>query len=216
MFSSSAPDHAKLYLEEMKQRNAARTDTAVTVEGLEFFVPAQVFSPDPQLTNSSRQMVSHMPASINGKVLDLGTGSGVLAIHAAVRGGNVTATDFDPRCLEAARENAKRHSLEDRITFIESDLFESITGTYSLILANLPIVDSAWNGLYRNVEMQMRRFFSCLPEFLCSGGKCLLPFASFGAEEAFRRSIAGQSLPCTEFKELKFGVSWSVFSFEKR
>lgn len=199
------------YLSWWLKENSTRGDTHIALQGLEFFVPKSVFSPDPSMTNSTAQLLSSMPSKIGGHVLDLGTGCGVLAVHAAKRGGIVVASDFSDSAIASASINAKSHHVEDKINFVSSDLFDSIDGKFNLITANLPIVDDAWEGLLHSVEDQMTRFFKDLPDHLERGGLCLLSFASFGNVTAFHACLNNQPLPFQEFQETKFGINWSVF-----
>jgi ribosomal protein L11 methyltransferase len=70
-------------------------------------------------------------------VLDVGTGSGILAIAAARLGARaVAAVDVDPVAVEAAAENARRNGVEKIIRLRRGSL-EAVTGRYRLILANL-------------------------------------------------------------------------------
>ena len=72
------------------------------------------------------------------RVADIGTGSGILALCAALMGADsVIAADNDPVALRVAAENARLNRMEDRIQVIESDLFASITGEYDVIIANI-------------------------------------------------------------------------------
>lgn len=76
------------------------------------------------------------------RILEIGTGSGCMAVACAraFPTARVVATDIDPRALEVARGNVRRHGLEQRIGLVESDLFERISGTFDLILTNPPYV----------------------------------------------------------------------------
>ena len=72
-----------------------------------------------------------------GKILDVGTGSGILAMAAAALGaGQVLATDIDTEACRIARDNISRNRLEDRVTVTDAAL-EEITGTFDLVLANI-------------------------------------------------------------------------------
>lgn len=76
-------------------------------------------------------------------VLDLCTGSGCLAILAAMRFENaeVDATDLSADALDVARINLERHGLQDRISLHQGNLFSALKGRrYDLILANPPYV----------------------------------------------------------------------------
>jgi release factor glutamine methyltransferase len=78
-------------------------------------------------------------------VLDVGTGSGVIAITLALQRplAAVAATDISPEALSLARENAVRHSLNGRIAFHEADLFPGGEGSFDWIVANLPYIATA-------------------------------------------------------------------------
>lgn len=84
----------------------------------------------------------------NKRVLDIGTGSGILAIAAAKLGAReVVATDIDDAALEAAHENAYRNEVKDLVKFVKSDLLRQINGQFDIVLSNLltPLVkDLAW------------------------------------------------------------------------
>jgi release factor glutamine methyltransferase len=76
------------------------------------------------------------------KILDVGIGSGVIALSLAAKfpDASVTATDLSEGALALARENAERLGLTDRIEFCHSDLLISVSHVYDLIVANLPYV----------------------------------------------------------------------------
>jgi release factor glutamine methyltransferase len=75
-------------------------------------------------------------------LLDLGTGTGCIAVCAArhVDDLQVVATDLLPGPLGLARENAARHGVADRIEFRQSDLFSQVPEWFDLLAANLPYV----------------------------------------------------------------------------
>lgn len=70
-------------------------------------------------------------------LLDVGTGSGILAIGAAALGcDQVVATDIDPVACGVAQENVERNNLVDRVT-ITTEPLERIEGAYDLVVANI-------------------------------------------------------------------------------
>ena len=76
------------------------------------------------------------------RILDLGTGSGILGITLAAEQVNalVVVTDISKAALAVAKTNAKRHHVEHRIEFIESDWFDSLHGKFDLIISNPPYI----------------------------------------------------------------------------
>lgn len=72
------------------------------------------------------------------KVIDLGTGSGILAISSAKLGArNILAVDIDEKSVKVAKENAIINGVDDKINLICSDLFTAIKGKYDLIICNI-------------------------------------------------------------------------------
>lgn len=79
------------------------------------------------------------------RVLDIGTGSGAIAISIAceVAGARVMATDISVDALASARANASRHGVLDKMGFCQADVLEGIAGTFDLIVSNPPYIPSA-------------------------------------------------------------------------
>ncbi len=71
-----------------------------------------------------------------GEVLDLGTGSGIQGITAALRGCRVTFSDISERAIEAAKRNAELNEVDGQ--FIVSDMFAGIGGDFDTIIFNPP------------------------------------------------------------------------------
>lgn len=77
------------------------------------------------------------------KFLDLCTGSGIIAVSIAkyIKDSNVTALDISANALEIAKLNSKKNGVEDRITFVKSNLFESLgKEKYDIIVSNPPYI----------------------------------------------------------------------------
>lgn len=83
----------------------------------------------------------------NLKILDVGTGSGCIAITLKKELGEaeISASDISGKALKIARKNAK--NLNAKINFISSNLLKNITFTPDIIVANLPYVDKDWDWL---------------------------------------------------------------------
>jgi len=75
------------------------------------------------------------------KLLDVGTGSGVIALTLAakIETAMVDAVDLSEEALSLARENAARLNLAERVNFFPKRLLQNVNGAYDLIVANLPI-----------------------------------------------------------------------------
>jgi release factor glutamine methyltransferase len=78
------------------------------------------------------------------RIVDVGTGSGVIALSLAARfpEAKITATDVSHEALALARENAARLGLTGRIEFLSADLLLYVNHVYDLIVANLPYIAS--------------------------------------------------------------------------
>jgi release factor glutamine methyltransferase len=80
------------------------------------------------------------------RILDVGTGSGALAIALALErpATRVTALDVSPDALDLAARNARAHGVDQRVTFVRSDLFGGLPpgARFDAIVANLPYVPS--------------------------------------------------------------------------
>lgn len=88
-------------------------------------------------------------------ILDIGTGSGILAIAGLLLGAeSAVGVDIDPLSVETAQKNAKRNSVFERSRFICGDLAERITGKYDIVCAN--IVADVIIRLFDNVKNYMK------------------------------------------------------------
>lgn len=117
--------------------------------GLTFKVNSDVLIPRPETEILVESVLSSFVARRSSPVniLDIGTGSGCIAISLAklLKGANITATDISPEAIEVARSNAYLNGVVDKIRFIQSDVFlnnELKTMNYELIISNPPYIPS--------------------------------------------------------------------------
>ena len=72
------------------------------------------------------------------RMLDIGTGSGILAIAALKLGAKeAEGVDIDPMCVRTAGENARRNDVAERLTVLVGDLSDKASGVYDIITANI-------------------------------------------------------------------------------
>src|SRR5712671_3459935 len=109
--------------------------------GLEFEVTPDVLIPRPETEHvievaldrlALRELRSGRKQTLTGEglqIADIGTGSGCIAIALAneLRGATIYATDISSAALAVAKRNGKRHSVSDRIHFLESNLLDGLT-----------------------------------------------------------------------------------------
>jgi release factor glutamine methyltransferase len=132
--------------------------------------------------------VSHLPQPTT--LLDMATGSGCigLTLASAWKECRVQLTDISEDALDLARLNASRLGL-DHVQFMRSDLFEKVSGSYDLIVTNLPYIPSgeiptlsrevrrdpvsALDGGHDGMDI-IRRFLQEAPAHLLSGGRVAL------------------------------------------
>jgi release factor glutamine methyltransferase len=125
-----------------------------TVEflGREFLCDARGLIPRPETEELVELVLKSAPSAMS--FLDVGTGSGVIALSLALEKpeARVTACDFSPQALALAAENRARHGLEARVGLIESDLLAAVEGSFDVVVANLPYIPTAEiPGLAREV-----------------------------------------------------------------
>jgi release factor glutamine methyltransferase len=115
--------------------------------GLEFTVNEKVLIPRPETETLVETVIRLLKDCPRPKIVDLGTGSGAIAISLAknLAGSSVYATDISSDALKVARENARRNQVESRIDFLCGDLFEALRnqrfeGVIDCVASNPPYV----------------------------------------------------------------------------
>lgn len=104
--------------------------------GIELFIDDNVLTPRVETEKMVELAIKHAPQ--NGKLIDIGTGSGAIAIAIAKHRPDldIWATEYSPEALAVARKNIEANKLD--ITLRQADLFESINEKFDVVVCNLP------------------------------------------------------------------------------
>src|SRR5256886_3742432 len=118
-----------------------------TVEfcGRTFLCDKRAMIPRPETEQLVELLISNFKSQIsNGRTVDVGTGSGAIALSLAAEfpEAEVFAVDVSDDALSLARENAERLGLAGRVQFLKGNLLENVEDAFDLIAANLPYISS--------------------------------------------------------------------------
>ncbi|MDP9292314.1 MAG: peptide chain release factor N(5)-glutamine methyltransferase [Verrucomicrobiota bacterium] len=124
--------------------------------GRVFKCDGRALIPRPETERLVELLITHGGSRIEkGAALDVGTGSGVIALTLAAEfpTAQITALDLCEKALALARENATKLGLQERVQFVRSDLLKAVPGRFDLIVANLPYIESeTLSSLAREVQ----------------------------------------------------------------
>lgn len=157
--------------------------------GIEYNECEEVYPP----AEDTFLLIDNLIINDTDKVLEIGTGSGIVSIIASLKCSEVTSTDINPHAIKCAESNIKLNNREN-ITVILSDLFENIEDKYDLILFNtpyLPVIEEehvdddyskAWDGGESGREV-IDKFIEQAPSYLKKGGRIQLVQSSLSDNE---------------------------------
>lgn len=162
------------------------------------------------------------------RVLELGTGCGLLAILAAKAGAEVVATDINPMTLECARTNAVENSVSDQIDFRCGCLFDPVGGElFETIVFNppyLPVeswekfnepIELAWDG-GKDGRKVIDRFLNELPVHLKLGGRAIFVQSSLSDPSKTVRFLEANNFEFKTVKKKMFFEELFLFQCIKR
>jgi release factor glutamine methyltransferase len=177
--------------------------------GRRFAIHPGVLIPRPETELLVEHALAFLENHAHGVALDVGTGSGCIAITLAIETPQLrlAATDLEETALQTASKNAKQFGVEDRIGFVRSDLVSALSGRFALICANLPYIPSGrLPGLaVARKEPQaaldggpdgmvwIRALLQELPRLLADGGRALFEIDAEQADGVLAET--GRALP---------------------
>ena len=141
--NENVPEDISASLEKLISRRINREPIAKILGkrqfwGRTFFISEDVLDP----RGDTETLINYVKDRPVRSVLDLGTGSGVIAISLACewKEVHVVATDISEAALLVAQKNARYFNVQDKIDFLKSDWFEAIEGKFDLIISNPPYI----------------------------------------------------------------------------
>lgn len=159
---------------------------------LPFEVNPDVLIPRPETELLVEETIKEAAGSKEIRILDLGTGSGAIAVALAheLRNATLVATDISPMALMTAERNARTNGVADRITFLLGDLLSPVVGFFDIIVSNppyiseedFPLLPVGVKGYEPSSALLagpdgtgvLRRIIEAAPTFLKPGGSLLL------------------------------------------
>ena len=126
--------------------------------GMDFIVSPAVLIPRPETEHLIETVLPLARALENPKIVDVGTGSGCIALVLAkeLPNAEIDAVDISAEALEIARVNAAGHQLEARVRFLQQDLLQGFpANSFDLVVSNPPYVG---NREEDQVQLEVRKF----------------------------------------------------------
>lgn len=182
--------------------------------GLPFFVSPAVLIPRPETELLVEMALARLPAHA-ARVMDIGTGSGCIAVALAVHRPEwrVIATDISAAALAIAQKNIRRHGVSARVSAVQADLLSAFSGTVDAIVSNPPYVNFRMlpeiSPTVRDFEphhalfspdaglAHVRRLVASAGRLLVSGGLLLVEIGAEQGEAVL--SLAQRLAPETSF-----------------
>lgn len=161
----------------------------ISIEGNSFYIFPEVYAPSDDTFLLVEQIKREAGCR---RLLDVGTGCGVLGILMAKKAQEIVAVDVNPHAVECARLNCRMNALSEKMEVTRGNLFETVNGRFDLIVCNPPYLPctedtgealvKAWDGgpSGRRVIDQLLRD---APFFLEKGGRILMIQSSLSDPE---------------------------------
>ena len=191
--------------------------------GREFYVAPAVMIPR-QETETLVERALAISVDRTSIIVDVGTGSGVIAVTAAAHlpVATIVAVDISIDALKVAAINARHHEVINRVEFVMGDLLGPIVGPVDMVIANLPYIPEgdletlqdeirfyepklALTGGSDGLEL-IQRLLSQAPEVLAPGGTILLEIGSPQRKDTIR--LVEMAFPFAHIQVLQDLAGW--------
>jgi release factor glutamine methyltransferase len=164
--------------------------------GISLIVLPDVFHPGLFFSSELLAEVLEREPLAGRSVLEVGTGSGFLALIAARRADRIVGIDINPEAVRALRINALLNHLEDKVEAREGDLFAPVAGErFDVIIFNPPYfageAKDLWEHSWRDVNQVRSRFVAQAASFLKPRGRLLLSDSDIAVDRLEQTLAAG-------------------------
>lgn len=148
---------------------------------LNFYVDENVLIPQPDTEILVEKVIKSIDIMENIEILDMCTGSGCIGISLAknIKNTKVTLVDISKEAIEIAKKNAIQNEVENKITFIQSDMFENVKGKFDIIVSNPPYIKT---DIIQTLDKQVQNE----PHIALDGGEDGLDFYKILINEAHK------------------------------
>lgn len=161
-------------------------------DGLDMAEDPEVYPP----SEDSIFLTESLDIRIGEKVLEIGTGSGIVSIQCALNGADVVCGDINPRAVALARRNAAANGVD--IDVRETDVYSNIKGRFDTIVFNLPYLPvedegelaKAWSGGPDGLG-PLPRLLEGAPEHLLPDGRVVVVVSSLMDRAGLDKTLEG-------------------------
>ena len=161
-------------------------------DGLDMAEDPEVYPP----SEDSILLTESLDIRIGEKILEIGTGSGIVSIQCALNGADVVCGDINPRAVALARRNAAANGVD--IDVRETDVYSNIEGRFDTIVFNLPYLPvedegelaKAWSGGPDGLG-PLPRLLEGAPEHLLPDGRVVVVVSSLMDRAGLDKTLEG-------------------------